>query len=146
MVFSYASKEKARLWVILKASFIDYNFNKIEWKCRYIAGLGKPRPFKGPEGWASLNPAALEAETIQDTQAAIGTMMKDLAGNLRTIDAPQVEMNGCWVFYKNPHKATVKVLSSDDQEDIVLPQVDDETYFAGVNILPKDFAVAPNNP
>jgi hypothetical protein len=140
MVFSFAGKEKARLWVILKATFIDYNFNKVEWECRYIAGLGKPRSFKGPDGWASLNPVALEAETLQDTQAVIGVMLKDLTGNLRNEKAPRKEINGYWVFYKDPHKSTAQVLSSDDQEDIVMPLGDDK-YFAGANILPKDFAV-----
>jgi hypothetical protein len=145
MVYSYAGKEKARLWVILKASLVDYNFNKIEWKCRYIAGLGRPRPFKGPDSWGSLSQVALELEAVQDTQAVVQVMMEDLTGNLRNDNAPQEDINGCWAFYKNPHKATVKVLSSDDREDVVLPQVGDETYFAGVNILPKNFAVAPGN-
>jgi len=118
MVFSFAGTEKARLWVILKASLIDGNFNQVEWKCRYIAGLGEPRPFQGKDSWV---------------------MLLDLEGKLKNGQSPEEEASGCWAFYKNPRQVKIKMLSSDDQEDIVQPLVDDDEYFAGVNILPKDF-------
>ena len=84
-----------------------------------------------------LNITARNAISELSKNLKISVYLKD--------DAPQADINGCWVFYKNPHKATVRVLSSDEQEDIVLPMVEDEEYFAGVNILPKNFAV-PANP
>jgi hypothetical protein len=139
MVFSFVDKEKARLWVILKTSLVDNNFNQVDWKCRYIAALGEPRTFNGQDGWASLQPREIEAEAIRDTQEAVRAFLADLQGKLRNEQAPREKVNGCWVFYKRPRKVDVKFLVRGDRDDIVLPMVGDGEYFAGVNILPKDF-------
>lgn len=139
MVFSSVDKEKARLWVILKASLIDNNFNRVEWKCRYIAGLGKPRPFKGEDSWGALKDGELEKETELDMREAARVMVEDLQGKLRDDKAPTEKINGCWVYFKKPLRVDGKSFFRDDREEIVLPLVGDDEYFAGINILPKDF-------
>ena len=146
LVLSARGQKTARLWVVLKACLADNNFDQIEWKCRYIAGLGKPRAFQGKGGWDSLPPKAVQAEVLADTNEAVRVMMLDLAGGLKGDKALEKDMMGCWVFYKNPRQARVRVYASTDKEDIVQPLVGDKEYFAGVNILPKDFAWEPDTP
>lgn len=140
MVLSYIDEVKARLWVILKAELFTPHNRFHDWYCRYIASLGDPRPLKGEDGCLTNQGKNLQNDLNLNMQAAFDVMFRDLYGNLRTGKPATGKMNGRWVFFKYPHKADVKVLERTDDWDAVLAMNDDDEYYAGVNILPKDFA------
>ncbi len=146
-VLSFVDADKARLWMVLRVEWVDNNVNQHNnWACRYIVGLGDPRPITGQNGWAANQGKYFEEMVRYDTRMAVQVMLDDLDGKLRKDQATLENMAGCWMFYKDPHMAKVQILKSSKDWDIVLPQVDDVEYFAGVNILPKNFAFLQSIP
>ena len=146
-VLSFVDETKARLWMVLRVEWVDANVNQNNnWCCRYIVGLGEPRPLTGENGWAYNHGKILENSLLSDTRLAVQVMLDDLNGKLRTAAAPKESIVGSWMFYKNPHMAKVRILKSTNDWDIALPLVDDIEYFAGVNVLPKNFALLQSLP
>ena len=140
-VFSFVDEEKARLWVVLHLEWIDQALKKKKWNCRYIAGLGDPRPLTGKTGWASNQGNLLQTTVKSDIRLALRIMLDDLQGKLRSEKVPKDNIGAHWMFHKNPYFADVQKLKSTDDWDIYLPLVEDEEYFAGINIVPKGFSL-----
>ena len=142
-VFSFIDKEKARFWLVLRLDMIDpaSKYGKKKWSCRYLVGLGEPRPLVGDGGWASNNGKLLETTVQKDTALAVKVMLEDLEGNLRTGKEPKDGLWANWAFYKKAQWADIQKLKSEKDWDIVLPLVEDEEFFAGVNVVPKDFSL-----
>ena len=144
LVFNMSDDDKARLWTVLRVELVENNFNLKVWLCRYIVGLDKPRPFTGENGWNAGHGRALEAAVAYNLKIAIQTMLGDFDGKIRNNPVSKDKLCGRWVFYKKPHEADVRVLRREDGWDVVLPMVDDDEFFAGINVLPKDFPEPQN--
>jgi hypothetical protein len=140
-VFSFIGEDKARLWVVLRVEWIDQPSTFRKWKCRYLVGLGDPKPLTGELGWSSNKGKLLETTVKNGTELALRVMLEDLQGKLRPDKAPKEYFRANWMFYKNPLYAEARVLKIDEDWDILLPLVEDDEYFAGVNVVPKDFDV-----
>jgi len=138
VVFSHIDDNTARLWVVLYVHLKGDDQNPKTWYCRYIAGVGKPRPMSGPGGWTENNGEAAGQLVGYNLDRDLEVMFCDFNGKLRNANAPLAYYNGRWIFYRMPHAVQVQVLKQTDYFDIVLPQIDDE-FYSGVNILPKDF-------
>lgn|GEM_PF-2487217 len=139
VVFSYVDETTSRLWVVLKVEWIDYNFNLKEWYCRYIAGVDKPRPLTGEESWTANKGELMKAALAENLKLDTEVMLEDINGKLKDDKIPMQKIRGKFMFYKKPLNVDVRVLKRDEDWDVVLPLVGDDSYYAGVNILPKDF-------
>jgi hypothetical protein len=143
-VFSFVDDAKARLWLVLRVEWWDLTLLTKKWSCRYLVGLGDPRPLAGDDSWASDNGTILQTTIKNDTQLALQIMFDDLNGKLRTGKEPKEPEDGLWAnwaFYKKAYWADIQRLKTDKDWDIVLPLVDDQEFFAGVNVIPKNFAL-----
>ena len=136
LVFSNVDKGKARLWVVLKASYGEPGAP--EWECRYLSGLGLPRTFLGENGWGSRTGKQLQKDVEWNLRAAFQAMLRDLNGKLRLDNPPRQNVRGCWAFYHKPLTVDAQVLGRTPDRWIVLPVAGDE-YFSGINVLPEDF-------
>ena len=141
VVFSFVDKEKAHLWVVLHLEWIDQGSKQNKWNCRYIAGLGDSRPLTGETGWTSNQGELLQTTVKKDIRVALQVMLDDLQGKLRSDDVPKDYVGAQWMFHKSPYFVQAQKLKTTDDWDVYLPQVEDEEYFAGMNIAPKDFSL-----
>jgi hypothetical protein len=138
-VLSFVDEYNARLWVVLKVKWTDPNPDAKGWNCRYIVGLGDPRPLTGEGGWASSDGNLLQSTAIQDILLALQVMFDDLQGKLRNDQVPKENTPAQWMFYEDSHPVLAQLLRSAPGYDIFLPMVEDDEFFAGVNVVPKNF-------
>jgi hypothetical protein len=138
-VLSFVDETNARLWVVLKVTWTDPTPNGKNWNCRYLVGLGDPRPLVGEGGWCASDGNLLETMTVRDIQLALQVMFDDLQGKLRNDQVPQINSPAQWMFYKDSHPVLAQLLRSTPDYDIFLPIVEDTEFFAGINIVPKHF-------
>ncbi len=142
-VFNFVNENQSQLWTLLKLELNPANHNFDGWKCRYIVGLGQSRPMTGEGGWTTDQEKILKRDLNYNFQVAAWVMLRDILGKLRQEKVPTQKLSGRWVFYNDYHEANVKVLEKTENWDVVLPMVDDDEHFAGINVLRKDFAI-PN--
>ncbi len=150
LVFSFVDKERARLWTVLNVILIDHPNREADWMsnpkknpdwfCRYLVTVGDPRPLTGVDGWFTKGPGTIERTILKEVKSAVDVMLEDITGKLKDDKAPVEKMSGKWLFYLSPREVDIRVLKRTDNTDVVIPIVGDGEYFAGVNILPKDFA------
>lgn len=150
MVFSFTDREKARLWTLLDVYMVDQperekDFlsnpkRKPDWFCRYVVTDGKSRPMTGLKGWFEEDSTVLKDTCSQEVKIAADVMLEDINGKLRPDKPPVEKINGKWVFYFTPREVDARIFEKTENREVVLPLVGDSDYFAGVNILPKDFA------
>jgi len=138
-VLSFIEDKRWRLWTVLKVDYFPSGYGNREWYCRYISGTERPRPMDGPEGWSANNGKNLRSSLEKNLSNSIDVMLKDLSGGLRPEKPQQIRSRGRWMFYKKPQENTVTVIEAGTDRSVVLPQVEEDEYFAGINILPKDF-------
>jgi hypothetical protein len=135
VVFSHVDDNNARMWVVLNVELRGEE----PWYCRYLAGVGKPRPMSGPGSWTENKGEAAGQLIGYNLDRELEVMFYDFDGKLRNPNVPLAYYNGKWMFYRTPQPVEVQVLKQTDYFDVVLPQIGDGQYFSGVNILPKDF-------
>ncbi len=117
--------------MVLKVEWFDSFLNSNVWYCRYISGVDAPRPLAGKDGWTADNGDSM--------RAALAAFLDDLNGKLKDEKIPKQKISGRFMFYKNPLTVDARILRQTPDWDVILPMVGDDSYYAGVNIVPKDF-------
>jgi hypothetical protein len=139
VVFSYVDEKTSRLWVVLKVVWMNNYLNTKEWTCRYFSGVDTPRPMTGEGGWTENHGALMTQALNENLKLAAQVMLEDLNGQLKDEKIPKEKMRGHWAFFKSPVTLDVQVLKKAPEWEVVLPQVSDWDYFAGVHIISNDF-------
>lgn len=143
LVVNFVGNEHVRLWVVLKTAFKDAQGDE-RWKTKYAAGVGETRTLGGASGWASDDGAPLRKAVDRNLRLAMDALLTDASGALARGSGRLITVNAQWVWAKGRSQRVVEVLKETADTLVVIPQVTDDMFFAGVSILDKkSIAVAP---
>ena len=138
LIFSFVDGQKSRIWIEIKAEVKSTNLQN-RWSCHYLCSLGTPRPIHGRDSWTSDGGKTLTTYVRSNIENDLWAMLMDFQGKLRDGIKPKKKINGRWIFYNETSEVDTRVLIENKDMDIVETQVGDDAYYAGINILSKDF-------
>ena len=143
LVVNFVGNDQVRPWVVLRTALRDPD-GKEKWKTKYAAGVGEVRPLGGESGWASDGGAPLRKAFDRNLRLAIDALLRDASGTLPRGTGHMANVKAQWVWVKEPSEETAEVLHETEETLVVIPQVTDSHFFAGISILDKkSVAVTP---
>lgn len=140
LVVNFVGNDHVRPWVVLRTALKDPG-GKEKWKTNYAAGVGEIRPLGGESGWASDDGAPWRRAVDRNLRLAIDVLLRDASGTLPRGSGRMVNVKAQWVWVKEPSEETAEVLHETEEVLVVIPQVTDNHFFAGISILDRKSVV-----
>ena len=145
VVLTFVSDRMSRPYVILKASLKDSGGSEIWWS-RYISTLKDDRPLDGDDGWSRDGGKPLREAVGRALDSALDVMVRDLVGQLPRAAAKEVKLKARYAFVQQDLELPGKLVESNDNRVVFVPQIGDVVVFAGVNIFSRDLVQISDAP
>ena len=137
VVLTFVTDRMSRPFVIVKASLNDSGGAEI-WSSRYISTIKGHRPLDGDDSWGHEGGKPLRETAAQALDIALEVMVLDLVGKLPRSTARNVKLRAQYAFVQQELDLPGKLVESNENRVVFVPQIGDAVVFSGVNIFPKD--------